>query len=154
MPNPKRSDASAQTAMHLQRCLSALIDLSLQTKQAHWNCSGPHFRPVHLQLDELAEALRSVADEVAERIATLEFPAEGSLSATAKRSPIEPLPDGFREAIGLAGEVAKRLRKVTVAMREAIQAVGPLDPISEDLLVASTRSLEKQLWMLAALERK
>jgi hypothetical protein len=39
----------------LQAVLIDLIDLSLVAKQLHWNVTGPTFRELHLQLDELAQ---------------------------------------------------------------------------------------------------
>jgi starvation-inducible DNA-binding protein len=149
----RKSGHPAETVLHLQKALSALIDLSLQAKQAHWNCTGPHFKPVHLQLDELVDVVRGQYDEIAERIATLGHAAEGGLSATAKRSPIEPFRDGFVEAIAAATVIAKHLRKVIAIVREGIDATSELDPVSQDLLIETASVLEKQLWMLEVLKR-
>ena len=41
--------------IELQGILAILIDLSLTGKHAHWNVQGPHFRSLHLQLDDLAD---------------------------------------------------------------------------------------------------
>jgi len=149
-----KSRKASEQVSKLQNCLSALIDLSLQTKQAHWNCVGPHFKPVHLQLDDVVDATRDLLDEIAERMAFLGAAPEGGLSATAKRSPVEPLPDGSLEALVAAREIAERLRTVTDVLRDAIAALDSVDPISQDLLVAGTRRLEAQLWMLEALQKK
>jgi starvation-inducible DNA-binding protein len=43
-----------------------VVDLSLQGKQLHWTVVGPLFRPLHLQIDELVEAWRELADTDAE----------------------------------------------------------------------------------------
>ena len=55
----------------LQSMLVELIDLALIGKQAHWNVEGPHFRSLHLELDELVDTWRSLGDQVAEREVTL-----------------------------------------------------------------------------------
>jgi DNA-binding ferritin-like protein len=44
-----------------------LTDLALAAEQLHWNVVGPGLRPLHLQLDELVESVRDLADQVAER---------------------------------------------------------------------------------------
>ncbi len=152
MPS-KKSGHPAETTLHLQRALSALIDMTLQAKQAHWNCTGPHFKPVHLQLDELVDACRNASDEIAERIATLGHPAEGGLSATAKHSPIEAFRGGFVEALTAAHEIAKHLKKVIGILREGIEATAELDPVTQDLLIGTTGNLEKLGWMLESLRR-
>jgi DNA-binding ferritin-like protein len=56
-----------EVGRQLQATLVELIDLSLLGKQLHWNVVGPLFRPLHLQLDELIDAWRELADTVAER---------------------------------------------------------------------------------------
>ena len=57
----------------LQETLVELIDLSLLGKQLHWTVVGPHFRSLHLQLDELVDSWRELADTVAERAVALGF---------------------------------------------------------------------------------
>ena len=48
----------------LQEALVDLVDLALQGKQAHWNLYGPHFRSIHLQLDEIIDEVRQVGREL------------------------------------------------------------------------------------------
>lgn len=141
------------TALHLQRSLSALIDLALQAKQAHWNCIGAHFRSVHLQLDELVGVVREQSDALAERMAALGHSPEGGLAATAKRSPLEPFRDGFVEAIAAATEIARHLRSVVDTLHEGMSALDSTDPVSQDLLIQASGAIEQQLWMLESLKR-
>ena len=56
-----------EVAAELQSMLVELIDLALIGKQVHWNVEGPHFRSLHLELDELVDAWRALGDDVAER---------------------------------------------------------------------------------------
>lgn len=51
--------------------MNALNDLALTLKHIHWNVVGPHFIAVHTMLDPQVVAVREMADETAERIATL-----------------------------------------------------------------------------------
>ena len=105
----------------LQSMLVELIDLALIGKQAHWNVEGPHFRSLHLELDELVDTWRSLGDQVAER--------EVTLGAVIR-------------------EVADRVTQVAARARARIEVVAGHDPVSEDLLIAVAGTLEKQLWML------
>jgi starvation-inducible DNA-binding protein len=41
--------------------------LYLKTKDFHWHMSGRHFRDYHLPLDEQAEQILAMTDEIAER---------------------------------------------------------------------------------------
>jgi len=67
MTSPLDEAAKTATAAALNRVLADLIDLTLVGKQAHWTLVGPRFRTLHLQLDELVDAVRVHADDVAER---------------------------------------------------------------------------------------
>ncbi len=58
-------------ATTLQSRLVSLLDLQLALKHIHWNIVGPSFLSVHEMLDEQVEPVREMADELAERIATL-----------------------------------------------------------------------------------
>ncbi len=61
----------------LQAMLVELIDLALVGKQLHWNVTGPLFRPLHEQLDELVDSWRQLSDIVAERAVALGYVPDG-----------------------------------------------------------------------------
>ncbi|TWU00649.1 DNA protection during starvation protein [Botrimarina colliarenosi] len=141
-----------KTIESLQACLVDLIDLALQGKQAHWNVVGPNFRAVHLQLDEIIESARAASDEVAERIVTLGEPAEGRAAAVAAASRIDEFPAGLHSVSTVVTHVADRLEQTIAGLRKAIDAVEKTDPISQDLLIGVSATLEKHLWMVQAQE--
>jgi len=47
--------------------LADVFALYLKTKNFHWHMSGPHFRDYHLLLDEQAEQIFAMTDDIAER---------------------------------------------------------------------------------------
>lgn len=51
----------------LRPLLADVVALYRKTKNFYWHMSGPHFRDYHLLLDEQAEQLFAVTDEIAER---------------------------------------------------------------------------------------
>src|SRR4051812_50043128 len=69
VPGLKQEDA-AEVVRLLQRRLHAHNDLHLTLKHVHWNVVGPHFIAVHEMIDPQVEAVRAMADDTAERIAT------------------------------------------------------------------------------------
>lgn len=145
-------EARNKTISALQSCLIDLIDLALQGKQAHWNVVGSNFRSVHLQLDEIIAAAREGSDAVAERIVTLGEPAEGRAATVAKNSRLEDFPAGLQSVSDTVTLIADRLMQTISGLRDGIEAVGDLDPVSEDLLIARASELEKYLWMVQAQE--
>ncbi|QRM47085.1 DNA starvation/stationary phase protection protein (plasmid) [Rhizobium sp. BG4] len=48
--------------------LADVFTLYLKTKNFHWHMSGPHFRDYHLMLDEQAEQIFAMTDDIAERV--------------------------------------------------------------------------------------
>jgi starvation-inducible DNA-binding protein len=47
--------------------LADVYALYLKTKNFHWHMSGRHFRDYHLLLDEQAEQILAMTDEIVER---------------------------------------------------------------------------------------
>src|SRR3954466_3107448 len=73
-------------ARDLPATMQQLVDLSLIGKQLHWGVVGPTFGPVHLQLDELVDSWRDLADEVAERAVALGFVPDGQGAGAAAQA--------------------------------------------------------------------
>ena len=55
-------------ARELNVLLADVFTMYVKTKNFHWHISGPHFRDFHLMLDEHADQLFSMTDEIAERV--------------------------------------------------------------------------------------
>src|SRR5258705_7972828 len=51
----------------LRQLLADVFALYVKTKNFHWHMSGPHFRDYHLLLDEQADQIFAMTDEIAER---------------------------------------------------------------------------------------
>jgi len=51
--------------------LADVFALYLKTKNFHWHISGPHFRDYHLLLDEQADQIFAMTDDIAERVRKL-----------------------------------------------------------------------------------
>jgi starvation-inducible DNA-binding protein len=51
----------------LNALLADVFALYLKTKNFHWHMSGPHFRDYHLLLDEQADQIFKISDDIAER---------------------------------------------------------------------------------------
>lgn len=134
----------------LQALLVDLIDLSLLGKQLHWNVVGPLFRPLHLQLDELVDSWRALADTVAERAVAIGATPDGQSATVAADSPLLRVDRGAVEDRVAVRELAGRLAEVAVRARERIDHLGALDAASQDVVIEVVRALEEQLWTIRA----
>ncbi len=147
-----KSDANDDVTSLLQRNLVNLIDLALVMKQAHWNVVGRNFRSIHLQLDEIIASVRDASDEVAERISTLGIAPDGRAETVASESELADYPRDFVKVPETIELVANATKTTIDSLRSAIEKLGDLDPISEDMCIGISASLEKHLWMLQAQE--
>ncbi|WP_394289208.1 Dps family protein [Microbacterium sp.] len=134
----------------LQVRLSAYNDLHLTLKHVHWNVVGPHFIGVHEMIDPQVEAVRGFADATAERIAALGSSPRGTVGAiTNDRDWDDYALDRDTVPAHLA---ALNLVYVGVIkdVREAIEEIGELDPVTEDLLISHAAELEQFHWFIRA----
>jgi starvation-inducible DNA-binding protein len=60
-------DAVAAISNNLRQLLADVFALYMKTKNFHWHMTGRHFRDYHLLLDEQAEQLFAMTDDIAER---------------------------------------------------------------------------------------
>jgi starvation-inducible DNA-binding protein len=132
----------------LQTVLVELVDLSLIGKQLHWAVSGPLFKSLHLQLDELVDSWRELADTVAERAVALGFVPDGQAQTVTAASQLTPVPQGPMDDHVVVREITRRLADVSERVRARLEAVGAVDLASQDVLIEVVRELEKQQWML------
>jgi len=132
----------------LQATLVELVDLSLIGKQLHWTVVGPHFRPLHEQLDELVDSWRALADTVAERAVALGFVPDGQNAAVAAGSQVHPVERAELEDKLVVRELTTRLADVAERTRSRMDRLGELDAASQDVVIEVVRALEEQLWMI------
>jgi starvation-inducible DNA-binding protein len=135
----------------LNERLSDLIDLKLQTKQAHWNVKGPSFIALHELFDEIAAVLEPLIDVTAERITTLGGVAEGTVPVIAKRSSLPNYPLNISAGLDHVDTLATSFAVAAKATRKSIDEADELgDADTADLFTGASRELDKQLWFLEA----
>jgi len=134
----------------LQQRLHALNDLQLTLKHAHWNVVGRDFIGVHEMLDPQIEKVRAMIDAVAERMATMGVSPNGLPGALVKERTWD---DYSIDRAGTAEHLAaldQVYNGVVEDHRKAIEEIGEIDPITEDLLIGQTAELELFQWFMRA----
>ena len=146
-PTLRHADRQAIGA-ELQMVLVTLIDLSLTGKHAHWNVVGPHFRSLHLQLDEMIDAWREAADSVGERAVALGHPADGRVATVSARTELPALDAGPQQDSGVIASLTGILTDAIGNIRERMDRLEDVDTVTADLLHGVVATLEEQLWMI------
>jgi starvation-inducible DNA-binding protein len=148
---PGMDKADARPVINLlQDRLNALTDLHLTLKHVHWNVLGSHFIAVHLMLDPQVDAVRLMADAVAERIATLGSSPVGTPGALVARRSWDDYSIGRDDAIAHLGALDLVYGGVIEAHRKAIQATEEPDLVTQDMLIEQSEQLEQFHWFIRA----
>ncbi|MDJ0317478.1 MULTISPECIES: Dps family protein [Arthrobacter] len=134
----------------LQARLHSLNDLQLTLKHAHWNVVGRDFIGVHEMLDPQIELVRAMVDETAERIATLGVSPNGLPGALVQDRGWDDYAIGRATTTEHLAALDIVYDGVVSSHREAIAAVGELDPITEDMLIGQSAKLELFQWFMRA----
>lgn len=143
--------ATAQRlAGRLQDRLTALVDMSLTLKHAHWNVVGPGFIGVHELLDDQVDMVRRLSDALAERIGTLGSIPNGLAGFIVEYRPESDYAIGRAVVAAHLGAIDKAYERLITGYRAAITDLGSADPVTTDLLIQQTRSLEHLQWLIRA----
>jgi starvation-inducible DNA-binding protein len=103
----------------LRKLLADVYAIYLKTKNFHWHMSGPHFRDYHLLLDEQAEQLFSITDEIAERARKI---GGTSLHSIGEISRLQRVKDNDKEFVtpkDMFAELSADNQHLTKSMRAA-----------------------------------
>lgn len=148
---PGISEKDSRTVIEiLQGRLTALSDLQLTLKHAHWNVVGPHFIGVHLMLDPQVDAVRLMADALAERIAAMGGSPTGTPGAIVAGRTWDDYSLGRADALQHLAALDLVYQGVVTSHRDAIDATEELDPVTQDMLIDQAHELEQFQWFIRA----
>ena len=146
---PGVSDADGErVADILQGRLVALIDLGLTLKHIHWNVVGPAFISVHQMLDPQYAGVQAMVDTLAERVATMGGVPSGLPGRLVETRTWDDYELGRADTQAHLAALDLVYRGVVADHREAIDELGPLDKVSEGILVDQTGELEMYHWFV------
>lgn len=142
--------AASQVIDILQHRLNDSTALHLTLKHVHWNVVGPSFIAVHTMLDPQIEAVRAMADQLAERIATLGGSPDGRTGALDVEGDRYAYPIGRANTQDHLEAVDIVYRAIIASTRSAADELEKLDLVTQDLLVEHLHQLELFHWFVRA----
>ncbi|SRR5216684_3028707 len=134
----------------LRRLLADVFALYLKTKNFHWHMSGRHFRDYHLLLDEQAEQLFAMTDDIAERARKIGGNTLRSISDISKH---QRLKDDDRESIRpeeMLAELRADNRELTRFLRLTHGVCEEQDDVATASLIENwIDEAERRTWFLS-----
>ena len=138
-------------ARHLSKLLADTYSLYLKTHSFHWNITGPQFNSLHAMFEVQYNALWLAADEVAERIRSLDVFAPGSYSQFGKLTSIKE-ESGVPDWKEMVSQLVEGHEIAAHTARESIKAADAAgDEGTADIVTGRLKEHEKTAWMLRSL---
>lgn len=148
---PGVSEANSQKAVAiLQERLTCLLDLQLTLKHIHWNVVGMNFIAIHEMIDPQVDAVRAQSDEVAERIATMGGEPKGTPGSIVAIRTWDDYTIDRAPTVQHLVALDEIYDGVIPDHRAAIEELGDLDPVAQDILIGHLRELELFQWFVRA----
>ena len=148
-PTDLTATATLEVTGSLNALLADVFSLYLKTKNFHWHMSGPHFRDYHLMLDEQADQIYAITDELAERVRKIGGTTLRSIGHIAKLSRVLDNDADFVEPKGMLAELRNDNRDLVVRMREAHALTDEQnDVVTTSLLENWIDEAERRAWFL------
>ncbi|SFS18370.1 starvation-inducible DNA-binding protein [Granulicella pectinivorans] len=136
-PLLNRSDIDSGSTEDISYALNTLLAdvfcLYLKTKNFHWHMSGPHFRDYHLMLDDHADQISALTDEIAERVRKIGGTTIRSIGDIAR---LQRLHDNDADYV-TPGDMLSELHEDEKALTLSMRAVRGLCDDSGDFATAS-----------------
>jgi starvation-inducible DNA-binding protein len=147
------TDIDPQAAKDISGGLNALLAdmfaLYMKTKNFHWHMSGPHFRDYHLLLDEHADQVFSVTDDIAERVRKIGGTTVRSIGHIAR---LQRIPNNDADYVAPA-DMLSELREDNEALVMRMLAIHSLCDDAGDVATASLLEnwidqAQRRIWFL------
>lgn len=140
-----------EIAEGLSRVLADTYVLYLQTRNFHWNVTGPMFETLHVMFERQYNDLSEAVDQVAERIRALDCPAPGAYAEFSRLASIKE-ESGLPGAEDMIRGLLQGHEAVVRTARSAFPAAERAhDESTVDVLTERMRTHEKTAWMLRSM---
>src|ERR1700722_17506045 len=153
------SDLGPEAVKNITGALNALLAdvfaVYMKTKNFHWHMSGPHFRDYHLLLDEHADQLFAMTDDIAERVRKIGGITIRSIGHIARLQRIEDNDAEYVDPLDMLSELRDDNKALVLSM---LAVHNVCDVVSEvataSLLENWIDETQRHVWFLFETTRK
>jgi starvation-inducible DNA-binding protein len=148
-------NALPEISQALRQLLADVFGLYLKTKSFHWHMSGPHFRDYHLLLDEQAEQIFAMTDEIAERARKLGGTTLRSIGDISRHQRLQDNDEEFLTAREMLSELRADNQQLTRHFRYTHElCAGHNDIATASLIETWIDESERRQWFLGEIVRE
>jgi starvation-inducible DNA-binding protein len=148
-PTDLGEEATRDISAALTGVLADVLTLYLKTKNFHWHMSGPHFRDLHLMLDEQGDQIFAMTDVLAERARKV---GGTTLRSVGHITRIQRLADNDADYVtpqDMLAELAEDNRRLTGFLRAAHGVCETYNDVaSTSLIEVWIDEAERRAWFL------
>ena len=144
----------SEISTSLRELLADVFVLYVKTKNFHWHMSGPHFRDYHLLLDEQAEQVFAMTDEIAERARKIGGTTIRSIADIAQHQRLKDNNDELVTPGNMLAEVCADNQHLTRFLRSAHELCDRHNDVATaSLIEVWIDQTERRTWFLAEIVR-
>ena len=143
------SHAINEISETLKQLLADVFTLYLKTKGFHWHISGRHFRDYHLLLDEQAEQIFAMSDDIAERARKIGGYTLRSIGDISRHQRIKDAEDGILLPRQMLSELRDDNAQLTRFLRSAHEVCAEHNDVATTSLIEGwIDQTERRSWFL------
>ena len=143
------TEAVSQISNELRQLLADAFALYVKTKNFHWHLSGPHFRDYHLLLDEHADQIFAITDDIAERARKIGGTTIRSIGDIGRNQRLKDNDQEFVTAEEMLVELREDNRKFIHSLRETHSICDEFhDVATTSLIEVWIDQAERRHWFL------
>lgn len=132
-----------------QDLLADVFSLYMKTKSFHWHMTGRHFRDYHLLLDEHADQIFAMTDEIAERARKIGGYTLKSIGDIARHQRLKDNDDGSIEPRQMLTELRDDNAQLTRFLRAAHEVCAKFNDVASTSLIETwIDQTERRTWFL------
>jgi starvation-inducible DNA-binding protein len=148
-PTDLTSDGVMEISDALRQLLADVFALYVKTKNFHWHMSGRHFRDYHLLLDEQAEQIFAMTDDIAERARKIGGTTLHSISDIAGHQRLEDNNAEFVTPQEMLTELAADNQQLTRFLRSSHEVCDLHNDVATASLIENwIDETERRTWFL------
>src|SRR6266446_1653196 len=149
-PTDLSHDAVLEISSALRELLADVFALYLKTKNFHWHMSGRHFRDYHLLLDEHAEQIFAMTDDIAERARKIGGSTLRSISDISRHQSLKDNNEEFVAPRDMLVELRADNQQLTRELRSTHELCEKHDDVATASLIENwIDETERRAWFLS-----